>query len=271
MKKSQLAVNTVSTRGDFEATLAAYAAAGFTQVEWVIPQVKGWLNAGHNLDDLKTLLARLGLRSIGGFETTVCCFGDASAQAQNHDLLVANAALLDALGGGVMVCGTDGPAEHPDVQALQAAGRVCARLVQRFPASVSLAIEFNWSPLVKSLKAADVLAVAAADPRVGILFDTAHYHCTPTKLEDLTPDRVSRILHVHINDMRDVPGDRAHCNADRVLPGQGILPIAAILQRLEAGGYTGPIAIEMFNQQLWDTPVTEAARQMYASLLPYCR
>ena len=62
------------------------------------------------------------------------------------------------------------------------------------------------------------------------------------------------------------PGDRSDCNGDRVLPGEGILPLKAMFNRIEAAGYKGFFSIEMFNADLWALPCGEAAKRMYASM-----
>ena len=135
---------------------------------------------------------------------------------------------------------------------------------------VTLALEFNWSPVVRSLESAVQVARAVASPRLGVLFDPAHYHTTVTKLEQLTPANVEHIVHVHLDDMPAGPADHADWNEDRVLPGEGVLPLAEMITRLEAGGYTGYYSLEMFSAELYALPVGEAARRCYASLLPLC-
>jgi len=95
----------------------------------------------------------------------------------------------------------------------------------------TLCLEFNWSPIVKS---------------------------------------VASIGHVHVDDMADKPGELSNCNADRTLPGAGCLDLGQIFGRLEAFGYAGCFSIEMFDEDLWAMPATIAAKRMYASLLPLC-
>jgi sugar phosphate isomerase/epimerase len=70
--------------------------------------------------------------------------------------------------------------------------------------------------------------------------------------------------------MSNKPGELSNCNSDRVLPGQGIIDLRAIIDRLEEYGYNGHYSIEMFNPALWQLPAKEAARQCYQSLLPLC-
>ena len=133
--------------------------------------------------------------------------------------------------------------------------------------NVTIAVEFNWSPVVKSLQSAVLVAQKVNHPQVGILFDPAHYYTTVTKFEHLTAEAVRWIKHVHIDDMRDKPGELSNCNSDRVLPGQGILDLHGIIAKLEQYGYKGYYSIEMFNDDLWQLPAAEAAAQCYQSML----
>ena len=115
------------------------------------------------------------------------------------------------------------------------------------------------------------MCVEKADhPRVGVLFDTAHYHVTPTKLSDINENSVRFIKYVHLNDMPGTPADLTHRDNDRVLPGEGMLDLPAIISALEQNGYEGYFSIEVFSAQLWQLPAKEAARRCYESLLPLC-
>lgn len=271
MRREQLAINSISTRqSTLPEALAAYKEAGFQQVEFALPLVKNWLALDHNVDEVRQLLAEQHLKAIGGFETHLVCFGNATEQQANHDALIANARLIHALGGGTMVVGTDGP-ERPSLQALETIASTLRELLPDLQGlQVNIALEFNWSPVVKSLLSALSIVEKVQHPALGILFDLAHYHCTSSKLEHLTERSVPWIKHVHLNDMRAKPGEFSDCNADRVLPGEGILDLKAILQALEKYGYDGYYSIEMFNNELWSLPAAEAARRCYQSLLPYC-
>ncbi|MGB8352847.1 MAG: sugar phosphate isomerase/epimerase [Chthoniobacteraceae bacterium] len=272
MKKEQLAINSVSTKGDFEETLGAYREAGFRKVEFALWQVKEYMAKGHTPVDVRALLDRCELQCIGGFAAAIECFSD-DVKA-NHDMHVENAKLLSVLGGTNMVVGTDGPKSGQDgdaVDALDVLAKGIRSVADRIAEyGVNILIEFNWSPVVKSLRTASEIVRRSGAPNAGVLFDPAHYHCTPTKFDQLTPENVATIKHVHVNDMRDKPGELSNCNDDRELPGNGILDLSAIFGRIAELGYKGDFSIEMFSQTLWALPPAEAARQMYQSLLPLC-
>jgi 4-hydroxyphenylpyruvate dioxygenase len=134
---------------------------------------------------------------------------------------------------------------------------------------LTLCLEFNWSPVIRSLRSASLVADAAG-AGVGVVFDPAHYHCTPTRASDITEETVEDIAHVHVNDMPDWPGDLCDCNDDRVLPGQGHLDLTSLFSQLEAAGYDGYYSIELFDDELRTMPPTDAGQKMYEHLMPLC-
>lgn len=273
MKRAQLAINSVSTGGaNLEERLAAYAGAGFPHVEFMLGHVKEYLAQGHSAQDARRLIEDHGLRCIGGFETGLEAFSPDGQRAQNHAHIVENAQLVAALGGTNLVVGTDGPSEPRDADALL--NTLAATFAdvggQINDTGVSLCIEFNWSPVVKSLRTAAEIARRSGRDNVGVLFDPAHYHCTPSKFEHLTPENIAVIKHVHVDDMRDKPGELSNCNSDRELPGCGCLDLSALFGQIERHGYRGFFSVEMFSDELRALPAREAAQRMYDSLLPLC-
>ena len=274
MEKSQFAINSVSTiRAGLEECLPAYAAAGFRNVEFPLRHVRDYLDKGHTLADVRRLLDANGLRCVGGFDCAVECFSAGEQRAKNHVRIVENARFLAELGGAkqvsVMVVGTDGP---PDLAAVpDPIGEMAATFAVLGEAiagtGVTLCIEFNWSPLVKSLRTAAEIARRSGRDNVGVVFDPAHYYCTPTKFDQLDAANVATIRHVHVDDMRDKPAELSNCNSDRVLPGQGCLDLPALFGQIERHGYAGCFSIELFNEELWAMPVQEAARRMYESMV----
>ena len=271
MKAERLAIHSLSTsHRNLEEALEAYAAAGFRNVEPYLPLVKAWLEDGHTVEGTRELLDSLGLRIISSSELAVECFHASDVLLPNLRANAANARLISELGGSIMIVHTDGP-ERVTAASLDPIARALADLAEATEdTGIDIAVEFNASPVVRSLGSGVRMAEMANHPRVGVLFDTAHYHVTPTKLEDINEDSVRWIKHVHLNDMPNIPADLAHRDFDRVLPGEGVLDLAGIISTLEQNGYGGYFSIELFNAGLWKLPVKETARLCYESLLPLC-
>ena len=255
---------------NLEEALDAYSAAGFRNVEPYLPLVKAWLEDGHTVEGTRELFGSYGFRFIASSELAVECFHAPDVLLFNLRANAENARLIGELGGRAMVVHPDGP-EQVTAASLGPIARALVNLAEATQdTDVDIAVEFNASPVVKSLKSAVRVAEIADHPRIGVLFDTAHYHVTPTKLEDVNADSVRWIKHVHLNDMPGIPADLAHRDFDRVLPGEGVLDLPGIISALERGGYGGYFAVELFNADLWALPARETARRCYESLLPLC-
>jgi len=271
MKAEQLAIHSLSTaHRNLEEALDAYAAAGFRYVEPYLPLVKAWMEDGHTMEQTRELFDSYGLRFIASSELAVECFHASDVLLPNLRANAENARLIGELGGSAMIVHTDGP-EQVTAESLDPIARALLDLAEATEdVGADIAVEFNASPVVKSLQSAVRVAEIADHPRVGVLFDTAHYHVTPSKLGDVDEDSVKWIKHVHLNDMPDIPADLAHRDFDRVLPGEGVLDLPEIISALEKSGYEGYFAIELFNAELWALPAKETARRCYESLLPLC-
>jgi 2-keto-myo-inositol isomerase len=107
MQHAQLAINSITTRhADLPEALAAYAEAGFPNVEPHLPLVHAWLDAGHTTGDTRDLIHSHGLRCIGGFHLPIECFSTQLSQRTNHAINLRNARILHDLGGSTLVVGS---------------------------------------------------------------------------------------------------------------------------------------------------------------------
>jgi sugar phosphate isomerase/epimerase len=105
-----------------------------------------------------------------------------------------------------------------------------------------------------------------ARPALAIQFDTWHLWNTPSLLDDI--DRhVDLFVGVHVADWRDPTRNWA----DRVLPGDGVADLPAILGALDRVGWDGLYDLEIFSDNgafgnawpdsLWDVEADELARR----------
>jgi sugar phosphate isomerase/epimerase len=114
---------------------------------------------------------------------------------------------------------------------------------------VILAVEAVHEPYVdflNSLADADRVVRAVGLPSVGLLFDAWHL-CHEPDLDTRVEETASRIALVHFSDWRDPT--RYH--DDRLLPGEGVLPLKSILQKLNSSGYAGFYDVEIFSEDIW--------------------
>jgi sugar phosphate isomerase/epimerase len=123
----------------------------------------------------------------------------------------------------------------------------------------------QWT-LITSLPDAVTLLEEVERPTVGILFDVWHLWNTPNLLAHIDA-HAGRFFGVHVCDWREPTRGWA----DRVLPGDGVAGVPAILGALDRAGWDGHYDLEVFSDNgafgnaypdsLWDVPAPELARR----------
>lgn len=113
------------------------------------------------------------------------------------------------------------------------------------------ALEFqSRSALGNNLQTAAALVERAASPWLGLCLDAFHFYTGPSKLEDLAYVTRENLFHVQLCDLADLPRELAS-DGDRILPGDGDLPLSPIVARLKEIGYERYVSLELFNPRLW--------------------
>lgn len=117
------------------------------------------------------------------------------------------------------------------------------------------------STYMASLPTALSLHRQAAHPNFGILFDCYHFWSGPNKFEDMDMIKPGEIIHAHLNDTQDLPRELLELQS-RVIPGEGVAPLAKILRKLVDKGYSGPISVELFLPKYQQADPYELAREI---------
>jgi sugar phosphate isomerase/epimerase len=128
------------------------------------------------------------------------------------------------------------------VQGLRAVAEEAAR--HGIPVALepmSASFRDDWT-LITTLQEAADLADEAGVANVGLVFDTWHLWDTPDLFAELER-HADRIACVHVNDWREPT--RSWC--DRVLPGDGVMDLPAILRALHETGWRGGYDLEVFS------------------------
>lgn len=104
---------------------------------------------------------------------------------------------------------------------------------------------------VKTYEAAWDIVQRAARPNLGLVINAIHTFAAEAGLGALAGIDMGRVFLVHLADAPTTRIDpRLMTESFRLLPGQGNLPVAALYAGLITRGYTGPMSLEIFNDQL---------------------
>jgi 2-keto-myo-inositol isomerase len=222
--------------------LTAAAQAGFRLVELRAPKLDGVTDLRRRLDDRG--LEAVSVNSLEG--------------AGERDLREAarrQAGWAAACGAPYVVC-VPGRRREGVEEAVADLAALCraegAQLAFEF-------MGFQWSA-IRTLP--EALAVHPGP----VVIDTFHWSLGGSSLADLRACDPARIAVVHVN---DAPSDDLAnlTDADRVLPGDGVLPLGGFYQALLGTGWDGVLSVELFSP----VPARRAFAAMTAlrrSLLP---
>lgn len=98
---------------------------------------------------------------------------------------------------------------------------------------------------------------------VDLILDSCHWHASGGGLLDAFP--VERLAMVHLNDAPAKP-PREIEDADRVLPGEGVIRLRELVGALGERGYSGPWSLETFNPSYWEAEPSAVGRRGWAAL-----
>jgi len=123
-------------------------------------------------------------------------------------------------------------------------------------------IEFaRSSKLIATLTTSLKMIREAGHPSVHPMLDCYHFWSGMGKLEDLDMLKPGELAHVHFQDTPDIPRELFD-QRSRLIPGDGVTPLVAILKKLASKGYDGALSVELFITELQQGDPFEVATQI---------
>lgn len=260
----KIAMHEITTKdGSFEEHLAAYEKSGWRHFEINLGKAEGFVKEYGAAAAAKRVREH-GLTCVAATGLGLQTFKGPDAKKQDIDTAKRHAEVMQALGCRPLVIGSNAPStlDRTNFEAAfeELAAHIGAVADCVAPFGAALAVEVNWVAPCRSYRSAAKVVAKAGRPNVGLIWDPAHFTRTPSRLEDLDAAK-GRFIHAHLNDIRDVPFELMDVNADRVLPGEGVLPLRAWTKRVEACGYHGWHSLELFNAELWKENLATICRR----------
>jgi 4-hydroxyphenylpyruvate dioxygenase len=134
-----------------------------------------------------------------------------------------------------------------------------------------------WSIVNFTLRAVWELVNRLNEPNLGVVIDDFHTFARGLDARDLEGIPMDRIFVVQLSDLNqgqlyhpDHPHYREQvietARHHRLLPGHGQFPIETILRLLRAANYSGPIGVEVFNDDMKARDPETVAREAMAAL-----
>lgn len=250
-----------SARAGYRKALEGWAKAGIRDVEPSAPALEEFLKTD-TIAAAKRVLTDNGLRIVCGVTSVSGLWEPNPDFAKNLEAFKKRCDLLAQLGAPVVYspCSTAAKFTQDDYSRSLDNIRQTAGAAAQF--HVKAAAEFvRNSTFMASLPTALRLQREAAHPNFGLVFDCYHFWSGPSKFEDMDLIQPGQIIHAHLNDTQNLPRELLDSQS-RVIPGDGVAPLARILRKLAGKGYSGPISVELFLPKFQEADPFELATEI---------
>jgi sugar phosphate isomerase/epimerase len=252
---------TTSAGAGYQKSLEGWAKAGIRQVEPTAALLDDFLKTG-TLATAKRILTDHGLQIVSGAVGVTGLWEPNPKFEENLEAFRRRCEQFAELGAPLVYspCATTARFVKDDYARSLTNIRRTANVAREF--KMKVAAEFvRSSTFLASLPTALRLHREAAHPNFGILFDCYHFWSGPSKFEDLDLIKPGEIIHAHLNDTQDLPRELLDLQS-RVMPGDGVAPLAAILRKLAEKGYHGPLSVELFLPKFQQADPFELAKEL---------
>jgi len=135
---------------------------------------------------------------------------------------------------------------------------------------IRVALEFvgTGDSAVRTLADAREIA-AAASPPVGLVLDAFHFYAGASTWDMIDGLDPSAVALVRLTDSESLPLERL-TDANRALPGDGVVPMRELLRQVESVGYRGTYSIHLARTDYWDWEPRRLARVAHESIESVC-
>jgi 2-keto-myo-inositol isomerase len=253
----------------FENACSAYASAGFKQMELWLDRLRQERISGV---EALAILKKHGLRAVCACANDLKLAGEdddfrGAVETMKSSLEYARAAECSKL----VVYSTSPPKPGPeDHRRIPERLAIAAEVARTF--NVTLAVEFfARSGLLGSLGTTLNMIRQSGSNDIGVCLDSFHFFAGISELLDLATVKAGEIAHVHFH---DVPGSKPRervVDADRLPPGEGVLPLQHLTDALAKAGYQGPLSVELFGPQFSDGDPREVAKRCFQAVRRYAK
>jgi 2-keto-myo-inositol isomerase len=260
----KLAINGATTmRANLETDIKAAAKAGFDYVEIWAAKLRRYLE-NNTTADLNELLKENHIKpySINSIEHITF------RTAEDYAHIKAQAEELSKIAGEIdcpylVVVPGKLPKDADKQQIIDESVKVLNELADiAAKHNVSLAFEFLGQDdcSVQTIDFCNEIVEKVDRENVGNVLDTFHFYAGNSSFEAIDSMNPEKLFIFHINDVEDFPKAEL-TDAQRLYPGEGILPIKEIKAHFDKIGYNKMVSIEIFRPEYWEQDPYEVTQK----------
>lgn len=266
----KLSFNGATTmKADLPTDIRAAAAAGFDYLEIWAAKLRKFLEE-NSVADLKTLFIENRIKPLSINSIEHVTLREAAAYVEIRAECEELSSLAEAIGCPyiVLVPGklpTGGLSSYEVIEESVGVLRELASIGERH--GVGLAFEFLGQKdcSVQTLELADEIVAKVNRRNIGLVIDSFHFYTGGSTIKMIEALDPKRLFIFHIDDAEDLPLDHL-TDAQRLLPGLGILPLREIIAAFKQIGYDANASVEIFRPEYWERDPFELAREAKAAV-----
>jgi 2-keto-myo-inositol isomerase len=258
------ALNTATIRGHKLGIVEQFelaAKAGYDGVEPWIGDIEEYKKTGGSLADLKKRIVDLGVTVDGAIGFANWIVDDDAARAKGLEHAKRDMDVLAQIGGTHIAAPPAGATDNAHLDLGKAAERYRKLVEVGESIGVIPQVEvWGFSKSLSRLSECAFVAIESGHPKACLLTDVYHLYKGGSDFSTFGLASGAAMHCMHMNDYPADPPREKIADKDRVYPGDGVAPIAAILQTLYKSGFRGVLSLELFNPTYWKQDALVVAR-----------
>jgi len=246
---NRISLNCLTIRkAKLEEQIKATSSAGYAGIGLRYDDIHDFLNEGHNLEDVASLIRKYNLSVVEMSFGPGWQYTNKEIKKQTLNKAEQTFRYCKALDCScVVACAS---AESGDIERATKDYQELCKMGEEH--GVKLALEFlGFAKQIKNLKTAWEIVQKADASNGGILLDVFHFYRGGSSISDLKSIPIEKILLIHLSDAPKISLNKLK-DADRVFPGEGVIPFNDILQVINKKGYQGYFSLELLNPTYWE-------------------
>lgn len=259
-----ISLNTSTIRGQklpIEQIVDMASKAGYDAIEPWIGELQDFTKKGGDLKDLGKRIADAGLKVESAIGFARWIVDDEGVRKGGLDEAKRDMTMVQAIGGKRIAAPPAGATDQSNLNLLAVADRY--RSLAEVGAKLGIVPQvevWGFSKSLSRLGETVLVAMESGHPQACVLPDVYHLFKGGSGFDGIGMLQGKSIGIFHINDYPKDKDPKAIKDADRVFPGDGVAPLAAIFKKLVDIGYKGMVSLELFNPEYYKRDAFEVIK-----------
>jgi 2-keto-myo-inositol isomerase len=237
------------------------ARAGYDAIEPWVEEIDRYVQGGGSLPELRKRIGDHGLTVESAIAFPEWIVDDDARRARGLEEARRSMERVAQIGGRRLAAPPAGATDGPGLDLLKVAERYRALLELGAGFGVAPQVEiWGFSRNLRRLGEAALVAIESGHPLACILPDVFHLYKGSSAFGGVKLLSGTAIHVIHVNDYPARPPRETITDADRVYPGDGVAPLAALFHDLAGIGFRGVLSLELFNREYWKQDALTVAR-----------